>query len=228
MSKESLLEELRRLALPAARLQGLEIWGLEMIDGPRPVLRLYLEAPARRAPEAPEAREAPGAPGDADLLREDGLSGEEGAPLAASATIGQCEAVSRQLSLALDAEELLDAPYTLEVSSPGFNRIFFSPEQMLPYLGDMVEARLPSPWSPGEGLPARRTWKGLLLSVEGERFTLDPARVDEEGDIVTEGLPPAALDFSQTRRVARLHVFRRPAKPGKGRGPSRRAARKSS
>lgn len=192
----SLHDALLSLALPAVRAQGLAVWGLELLEGRQMVVRLFVEGP-----EAEKTSEA-----------------EDLSPARLSATVEQCEAVSRQFSLALDAEDLIGRAYTLEVSTPGFDRIFFSTAQMLPYLGDMAEARLPAPFSPAEGLPARRLWKGRLLAADAESFTLAPARVDEDGEIIDEDLPPVRLLFSQARRVRRVPVFRRPPRPGRGPG----------
>ncbi len=194
MSNSSLRDTLLTLAAPAVRAQGLDIWGLEIIDGRQMIVRLYVET-ARVDEPAEDNGEA-----DTRLL---------------SATVDQCEAISRQFSLALDAEEVIDRAYTLEVSTPGFNRLFFSTVQMTPYIGDMVDARLPSPWSPGEGLPARRAWKGRLIAVEGGSFTIAPALVDTEGEVVLEKLPKAVIPMDRCRRVSRVHIFVRPAKPGK-------------
>ncbi len=110
MSNGSLRDTLLALAAPAVRAQGLDIWGLEIVEGRQMVVRLYVEA-ARAAGTEEDG-------GDIRLL---------------SATVDQCEAISRQFSLALDAEEVIDRAYTLEVSTPGFNRLFFSAEQMVPY-----------------------------------------------------------------------------------------------
>ncbi len=79
----------------------------------------------------------------------------------------------------------------------------------------MVDARLPAPWSPGEGLPARRAWKGRLLGVGEDSFTIAPALVDAEGEIVPERLPEAVIPMDRCRRVSRIPIFVRPAKPGK-------------
>ena len=141
-----------------------------------------------------------------------------------SASVDQCERISRQLALALDMEDLIDRAYTLEVSSPGFNRIFFSLDQMRPYVGDMVEARMHEAWAP-EGQTPRRVWKGLLEAVDGESFTLAPARIDGEGQAVREDAPAAAIPFGRVRRASRIHIFTRPQKPGKGAKPGK--ARKS-
>ena len=37
-------------------------------------------------------------------------------------TIGDCERISREVGRTLDVEEVIDHPYTLEVSSPGLTR----------------------------------------------------------------------------------------------------------
>ncbi len=201
MTNSSLQEKLLQLASPAVQAQGLEIWGLEITDGGQMLVRLYVEK-ARSADDAPAG----------------GSSGEEDQSIRQlSATVDQCEAISRQFSLALDAEDVIDRKYTLEVSTPGFNRIFFSTQQMQGYTGDMVEARMPNPWSPGEGLPARRTWKGRLLSTDQESFTIAPATVDADGNVTDEALPEARIPFDRARRVSRMHIFVRPQKPGKKR-----------
>lgn len=209
MADETLKERILDLALPAVRGQGLEVWGLEINESGRMLVRLYVEAPADAGAQAAEAE------GDAQ-------GGGEGLARI-SATVDQCEAISRQLALALDAEGPIDRAYTLEVSSPGFNRLFFDLSQMAPYVGDMVEARMPAPWAPDDTTPRRRVWRGVLKAVEGESFTLAPSSVDEDGVVTGEDMAPVVIPFALARRVNRIHVFRRPQKPGKGRKPARNA-----
>ncbi len=207
MTNSNLHEKLLQLALPAVRAQGLDIWGLELIEGGQMLVRLYVEkGPGAESPASASADAAPDSATDGS---------EEQSVQQLSATVNQCEAISRQFSLALDAEDVIDRAYTLEVSTPGFNRIFFSTSQMQGYVGDMVEARLPNPWSPGEGLPARRTWKGRLLKAESDTFTIAPATVDADGIVTDEALPEAVIPFDRARRVSRMHIFVRPQKPGK-------------
>ena len=130
MSHDTLKATLLQLALPAVRAQGLDIWGLELIEGRQMIVRLFVEA----------------ATGNTETDMMNGAEGgsEEAAPSREqlSATVDQCEAISRQFSLALDAEDVIDRAYTLEVSTPGFNRIFFSAGQMSAYVGDLIEARI--------------------------------------------------------------------------------------
>lgn len=204
MSHDTLKATLLQLALPAVRAQGLDIWGLELIEGRQMIVRLFVEAATGNT--------------ETDMMNGAGGGAEEEAPSREqlSATVDQCEAISRQFSLALDAEDVIDRAYTLEVSTPGFNRIFFSAGQMSAYVGDLIEARMPAPFAPAPSLPARRTWKGTLLSVTDDTFVLAPSTIDADGDIHPEELEPVHIPFAATRRVSRIYVFRRPAKPGKG------------
>ena len=204
MSEESLRETILRLAAPAVSGQGLETWGLELNESGRMLVRLYVETPASK--ESLDAEPLDGAPSE---------DGEEAALL--SATIDQCESISRQLAFALEAEDVIDRAYTLEVSTPGFNRIFFSLDQMRPYVGDMVEARMLSAYSPTSEIPTRRSWRGVLQEVGTDGFTIAPASVDDDGEVILEEMTPVALPFDRIRRVNRIYVFRRPQKPGKGR-----------
>lgn len=81
--------------------------------------------------------------------------------------VDQCAEVSRHVSALLDAEDPLPGPYTLEVSSPGLERPFFSLEQMDPYAGELMEAKLKEP------LEGRKKWRGVLLEASGNRIRLE-------------------------------------------------------
>ena len=214
LSANALKDAVLALAEPAVEAEGLAVWGLEILESGRMAIRLFVDMPE-------PAGQNDGQEGDSDLALDEA---GDGALAQISATVDQCERISRQLALALDMEDLVDRAYTLEVQSPGFNRIFFSLDQMRPYVGDMVEARMHEAWAP-EGQTPRRVWKGVLEAVDGESFTLAPARVDGEGQIVREDAPAAAIPFGKVRRASRIHIFIRPQKPGKGAKPGK--ARKS-
>ena len=81
--------------------------------------------------------------------------------------VDQCAEVSRHVSALLDAEDPLPGPYTLEVSSPGLERPFFSLEQMAPYAGELIEAKLKGP------LQGRKKWRGILLEAAGTHIRLE-------------------------------------------------------
>jgi len=64
--------------------------------------------------------------------------------------------VSRQLSDLLDVHDILQRPYTLEVSSPGINRLLKRPEHFNRYLGKKVRIRT------REIIEGRKSYLGLL------------------------------------------------------------------
>ena len=68
----------------------------------------------------------------------------------------QCGDAVDLLSPALDAADLIASAYTLEVSSPGLDRIFFRMEQLCSYTGCRIQAELRAP------LQGRRRFSGIL------------------------------------------------------------------
>ncbi len=77
-------------------------------------------------------------------------------------SVDDCAAVSEQVGSVLDVEDPIAGEYTLEVSSPGMDRLLFRPEQYPGYVGEVVDVRLRSPY---EG---RRRYKGVLKGIEGD------------------------------------------------------------
>jgi ribosome maturation factor RimP len=77
-------------------------------------------------------------------------------------TVDDCAAVSEQVGSVLDVEDPITGDYTLEVSSPGMDRLLFKLEQYTDYLGETLDLRLRTPF---EG---RRKFKGILKGIEGE------------------------------------------------------------
>jgi len=60
--------------------------------------------------------------------------------------VGDCERVSREVSDLLDVEDAVPQAYTLEVSSPGMDRILFKPEHYTRHIGETVDVRLHFPY----------------------------------------------------------------------------------
>ena len=81
-------------------------------------------------------------------------------------TVDDCAIVSEQVGSVLDVEDPITGEYTLEVSSPGMDRLLFRPEQYLGYVGETVDIRLRTPF---EG---RRKYRGVLKGIEGEDVVL--------------------------------------------------------
>jgi len=101
------LEKIREAAERVARSEGLEVVDVEWKVGRDRFLRVYIDRPWPPVPASPEAAAAPDA-----------------SPAVGGIGHRECEAVSQQLSVILDVEDLVPggSRYTLEVSSPGLDR----------------------------------------------------------------------------------------------------------
>ena len=75
-------------------------------------------------------------------------------------SVDHCAEVSRHVSDILDVEEFSNSAYTLEVSSPGMDRILFSEPQFAQSVGEQLDVRLNFPY---EG---RKKFIGRLAGVE--------------------------------------------------------------
>lgn len=76
--------------------------------------------------------------------------------------VEDCARVSSQVGALLDVEDPVTGEYTLEVSSPGLDRLLFSLDQYPAYVDEEIELRLRRPF---EG---RRKFRGILRGVEEE------------------------------------------------------------
>jgi ribosome maturation factor RimP len=78
-----------------------------------------------------------------------------------------CERVSREVSAVLDVEDPIPTAYTLEVSSPGFDRVLRTQAHFARFVGSRVLVELVAP---REG---RRRYTGTLLSADGGGIALE-------------------------------------------------------
>lgn len=192
------------LAAPLVRAQGLEIWGLELFGAKKRHVRLFVDVPWKGKQVSTIATSSE--------VHENQDASKDIAAI--SASIDQCEAISRQLGLALDVEDCFGDAWVLEVSSPGLNRKFFELEQMRPFIGDIVEATLRVPLA-DEVFANRKVFRGILTSVDETSYTLEPCSVDSEGHIHKDNLPPCRIEWDNTRSAERMHIFEAPQKPRK-------------
>lgn len=147
MTKTPLSQRLADIIAPAVATLDVAFWGVEIASaGSRMLLRVYIEAPAADAAQNPTDADAEAGP--------------------AGVTVDRCARVSRHLGALFDAEDLIPGAYVLEVSSPGLERRFFSPEQMAAYLGRQVDVRLNIPQD------GRRHLRGALSAVEGDTIAV--------------------------------------------------------
>ena len=148
------------ISAPLAESLGLEIWGIEVVGGGRPIVRIYAE-------------------------------GENGC------NIDDCAELSRLIGLSLDVEDIMPGAYSLEVSSPGLERSFFTPAQMEKYVGETISLSL---LTPQEAWPGRKKFQGKLTAVSGTQITLLPSDVPADA-------PPLISEWNNIQRVHLVHDF---------------------
>ena len=86
---------------------------------------------------------------------EDGISADD------------CQRVSYQISGVLDVEDPIPGHYTLEVSSPGLDRLLFRRADFDRFAGQLVKLRLTYP------VEGQRRFKGRLIGMRGEQVVIE-------------------------------------------------------
>lgn len=127
------LEKIRGAAERVARSLGIELVDVEWKIGKQRLLRVYIDRPP-----------LPGQTAGSGISHKD------------------CEAVSNQLSVILDVEELVPGPgYVLEVSSPGLDRKLVKPEDFERFAGRLARVWLNEP------VENQKYFEGRLGGVSG-------------------------------------------------------------
>ena len=90
-------------------------------------------------------------------------------------SIDDCERASKLIGGVLDVEDPVGSSYTLEVSSPGLDRVLFKPEQYAESLGEILDVRLSYPF---EG---RRHFVGRLNGMERDEIAV---QIDEDEVVI--------------------------------------------
>jgi ribosome maturation factor RimP len=81
-------------------------------------------------------------------------------------SVDDCERVSRDVSDLLDIEDVMPQSYTLEVSSPGMDRILFRPDHYVRNVGATVDVRLHFPFEGSKRVV------GVLAGIEDEQVAV--------------------------------------------------------
>jgi ribosome maturation factor RimP len=85
-----------------------------------------------------------------------------------------CSAVSEQLSVILDVEDLVPGPsYTLEVSSPGMDRKLLKAADYERFAGRLAKIWTNAPVTPGEGARPVNYLEGRLAGITDGRVRVD-------------------------------------------------------
>ena len=93
----------------------------------------------------------------------------------AGITVDDCERVSRDVAALLDVDDPIPTAYTLEVSSPGFDRLLRIPAHFERFMGERVFVELKAPRA------GRKRYTGLLQVVTATGIELE---VDKQKVVV--------------------------------------------
>lgn len=104
-------------------------------------------------------------------------------------TIDDCEAVSRAMSDALDANDFIEDAYYLEVSSPGLGRTLKKDTHLQKSIGEAVELKTFKP------IDKRKEFTGILKGFTQSSITVEIDGKDTEFLRNEVALIKLALDF---------------------------------
>lgn len=105
----------------------------------------------------------------------------------AGISVDDCERVSRDVAALLDVDDPIPTAYTLEVSSPGFDRVLRTPAHFERFVGERVFVELQAPRA------GRKRYTGILktVSAAGVELEVDKQTVDVPfGEIAKARLAP--------------------------------------
>ncbi|MDM1782377.1 ribosome maturation factor RimP [Acinetobacter sp. RF15A] len=137
-------QALQDLIAPAVEACEVNLWGIEFLpQGKRSLLRIYIDRPVEDNAEP--------------VINEDGEV-EQGRGIG----VQDCVRVTQQVGAILDVHDPISGEYSLEVSSPGWDRPFFELQQMSGYIGQTVALRLIS------AVDNRRKFQAKLVAVNLE------------------------------------------------------------
>ncbi len=196
MAKPELIETLHKIAQPIVASKGLEIWGIDLLQGGRPLVRVYVDVPYEKKSDG------------ATLSSEAEKNAHDMKNI--SATIDQCAEISRMMGLTMEVEDIFSSAYILEVSTPGFSRMFFHLEQLRGYEGDTLEITLNDFLADcPDFLHGRKKIKGVLTGVNLDEASFDLSLGHTQAPI------SLTLSWEMVRKISREHIFVMPEKPGK-------------
>ncbi|MCK5383275.1 MAG: ribosome maturation factor RimP [Gammaproteobacteria bacterium] len=78
-----------------------------------------------------------------------------------------CQKVSYQVSGVLDVEDPIPGHYTLEISSPGLDRMLFRPKDFERFAGQLIKVRTAYP------IEGQRKFKGRLVGMQGDNVVFE-------------------------------------------------------
>lgn len=158
---EVVREALLRLLAPEVEALGYELVELEFNQHHGgALLRIYIDLlPGRTARSVAAAATDAALPEPSEAAFESRSQG--------GVHVDDCEAVSRRVSEVLDATDPIKSEYTLEVSSPGFDRPLRTHAHFVRFAGSRVKVETSVPRD------GRRRWTGRLVEVKDATIVLE-------------------------------------------------------
>lgn len=220
--------EIAALLAPTVQSLGLELLGVEYLPAPGgALLRLYIDLPMGADGVGVDEGSA------TDGRTPDGSSAEIRA-----VGIEDCEAVSREVSAQLDVADPISAHYTLEVSSPGVDRLLFTAAQFIPFTGQIAKVTLKLPQDGrrrlqgkiiavhiGESDAGKSGGDSVVFDVDGSEFAVVFENIDKARlvpDWAALGFAPVKKDASEgDQRPGKKKAAGRNARSGKQAMPSK-------
>lgn len=126
-------------------------------------------------------------------------------------SLENCADLSRDLSAALDQDDVVPGSYNLEVSSPGLERELFTTEDLVRFTGKLARIKLARPAPDGQKL-----LRGKLVAVEGEAGSAKLTMLVDDKDITV-----AVADIAHANLVFEMTKAPK-TEPGSRTGPGRR------
>jgi ribosome maturation factor RimP len=170
-----LREKLIGLTEPLLQQLGYELVDLEYVPGrTHALLRVFIDR-------------AGGMDVAAGMVPSGGMGPAAGVDRSGGVGLDDCERVSRELSALLDVEDPVPTQYTLEVSSPGFDRVLRTPAHFQRFVGERVRVEL---LAPRDG---RRRYTGRLHALTGQG-------IDQGIELIVDGAM-VSVPFTQIGRA---------------------------
>lgn len=114
-------------------------------------------------------------------------------------SVGDCETLSRDISPAMDVDDPMDAPYNLEVSSPGIDRPLVRRSDFVKATGHEVKVELAVPRD------GRKRFKGRVAAVEGDDLVIELEKSKLDG---TTSARLALAEIGEARLVLTDELIR--------------------
>lgn len=159
----------------------------QALERVRPTFEAVLDRRGLQLVEVTLGREAPGRILRVTVERVDG-----------NVTLGEIAEVSEEISRALDLEDPIEVPYTLEVASPGIERPLTRPAHYARFEGQTIKVRAVDP------IEGRRNFKGRIVHSGEESFVLELQHQEHvEIPYISVARANLVADWAQELRRAR-------------------------